>query len=565
MRSTFNIPAFAPLALCGAIAAVTSMGACAASSTAKDTLTFDASSGGTAGSVSVLGSTVNYTAYTVTYVSKPIDAAQQVMTIYIPSTATKDSAIYMPLNTGGYMQLDSLAPADVTTSNNTDQPHAAAVALSKGMVVASVSGRGRNTTLVINGVTTEVGNGPSAIVDLKAAIRYLKHNDKAMLGDADKIIISGTSGGGAFSSLIGTTGNSAIYKKYLTEIGAADEKDDVFAVAPYCPITNLDNANAAYEYYFNGTGITTFAPTAPVTLTANDQRLSTVMANMFVPYVNGLGLRHPTTGAALVLNSYSPDAVMGGSYRNYLYSVIGASATQFIIDAGYVNGNGSLNAAGLAYMSTATAMNSATSGLAPQDFISWNAATRTASLKSWKNYMTFMNRMKPVGSFDNGFYDVTGEMDVFNTDPTALKNDITVAEGWNHLDENLGAAITKAGLKGVTGYTSLKHFVVRDDVAPQVAMMNPMYFIAKAPKNTGLAVNPYADQLYGSSTVAPHWRIRVGSYDRDSSPFISLNLATVLQNRGKDVDYHIAWNQPHAGNYDNTDLIAWMVDVAKHK
>ncbi|OGO81404.1 MAG: hypothetical protein A2Y21_11640 [Clostridiales bacterium GWC2_40_7] len=35
-------------------------------------------------------------------------------------------------------------------------------------------------------------------------------------------------------------------------MGAADERDDIFAAYCYCPITNLDNANAAYEWMYNG-------------------------------------------------------------------------------------------------------------------------------------------------------------------------------------------------------------------------------------------------------------------------------------------------------------------------
>uniref|UniRef100_UPI0028A10DEC hypothetical protein n=1 Tax=Pseudomonas sp. TaxID=306 RepID=UPI0028A10DEC len=51
-------------------------------------------------------------------------------------------------------------------------------------------------------------------------------------------------------------------------------------------------------------------------------------------------------------------------------------------------------------------------------------------------------------------------------------------------------------------------------------------------------------------------------YDRDSSPFVSANLAIALQNRGLNVDYKIAWNQPHSGNYDNTDMIDWIAGLS---
>ena len=38
----------------------------------------------------------------------------------------------------------------------------------------------------------------------------------------------------------------------MREIGAADERDDIFASNDYCPITNLEHADMAYEWIFNG-------------------------------------------------------------------------------------------------------------------------------------------------------------------------------------------------------------------------------------------------------------------------------------------------------------------------
>ena len=64
------------------------------------------------------------------------------------------------------------------------------LALSRGLVVASPGARGRTSPKAL-----------AAIVDLKAAVRYLKANDKTMAGDARKIISNGTSAGGALSSI----------------------------------------------------------------------------------------------------------------------------------------------------------------------------------------------------------------------------------------------------------------------------------------------------------------------------------------------------------------------------
>ena len=82
-----------------------------------------------------------------------------------------------------------------------------------------------------------------------------------MPGSADKIVITGTSGGGGLSTAVAASGNSADYYPYLQEIGAAGIDadgnstltDDVFATIAYCPITDLDHADIAYEWQYGAT------------------------------------------------------------------------------------------------------------------------------------------------------------------------------------------------------------------------------------------------------------------------------------------------------------------------
>ena len=97
-----------------------------------------------------------------------------------------------------------------------------------------------------------LGCAPAALCDLKAAIRFLRHNAENIPGDVDKIISNGTSAGGAMSSLLGSTGNHPDYESYLEKLGAAKESDAIFAASCYCPITNLDHADMAYEWEFCG-------------------------------------------------------------------------------------------------------------------------------------------------------------------------------------------------------------------------------------------------------------------------------------------------------------------------
>jgi hypothetical protein len=72
-----------------------------------------------------------------------------------------------------------------------------------------------------------------------------------------------------------------------------------------------------------------------------------------------------------------------------------------------------------------------------------------------------------------------------------------------------------------------------------VHLINPMDFIKK-------------------SDVAKHWRIRHGSFDRDTSLAIPAMFALALENEGKDVDFILPWGLPHSGDYDLDDLFSWI-------
>lgn len=75
-------------------------------------------------------------------------------------------------------------------------------------MVVSAGSRGRHTT---NDDGTYNGKGHAGLVDLKAAIRYLRYNSENLYGDMEKIIATGHSAGGALVTLLGTTGNSSDY------------------------------------------------------------------------------------------------------------------------------------------------------------------------------------------------------------------------------------------------------------------------------------------------------------------------------------------------------------------
>lgn len=286
--------------------------------------------------------TIKYRAYeNLVYVKNPVDAAFQRMHLYVPGkyydkagaaiVDLKRVPIFMPNTVGGYMP----GVPEVPGMSVFGHGNAAFVALQKGYVVAAPGARGRSLR---DAHGKHTGAAPSCIVDLKAAVRYLRHNEGEIPGDTGRIITNGTSAGGALSSLLGATGNHPDYEPYLSAIGAADERDDIFAASCYCPITNLENADAAYEWMFHGVNdyrrldfVMKDGKARPVategTLTAKQRELSATLKDSFPAYLNSLGLKD-LRGTALSL-----DEKGNGSFKELVKDYLRASA-QRALDGG---------------------------------------------------------------------------------------------------------------------------------------------------------------------------------------------------------------------------------------
>lgn len=301
------------------------------------------------------------------YVANPVDTTYQILNIYIPEEyfqgksnhgyTAATAPIFFPNQIGGYMpaqpastknsSFGGMLPSDgkkpdgafgerpAMPAGGDQRQSAVLAALSRGYIVASPGARGR-TTQDKNGVYT--GKAPAVIVDLKAAVRYLKYNDAKMPGDATKIVSNGTSAGGALSALLGATGNNPDYEPFLKELGAAEATDDIFAVSAYCPITNLDHADMAYEWQFNG--VNDYKKMSIGSLDYNVKRtetadvlskeqltVSTQLKELFPKYVNGLKLKD-RNGKRLTLDKNG-----NGNFKELVKAYVIASA-QKTLDAG---------------------------------------------------------------------------------------------------------------------------------------------------------------------------------------------------------------------------------------
>jgi hypothetical protein len=217
---------------------------------------------------------VTYHSYRhILYVAKPVDKDFQSLDVSVPvkiddlTIDAKNAPVFFSIGIGGYMSVRNggnaaplAGPGPGGPGSPAGQPQRAGrpgeagslsgrpdLALASGFVVVTPGCRGRDNKAADG---TYYGKAPAAIVDLKAAVRYIRHNSGIMPGNADQIFSVGCSAGGAISALLGTSGNSPLYDVYLKEIGAADENDNIFGSACYSPITDLENADGAYEWMY---------------------------------------------------------------------------------------------------------------------------------------------------------------------------------------------------------------------------------------------------------------------------------------------------------------------------
>lgn len=274
----------------------------------------------------------------IPYVQRAVDEKYQQMNIFVPEEYydgkmingydTDSAPIFMPNYVGGYMPGDLREPGiDMLKAKD---GNTILKALRRGYVVAVPAVRGRSLKDKNKNFT---GKAPACIVDCKAAVRFIRHFSDKIPGNCRKIITNGTSAGGALSVLMGASGNHTDYNSYLNEIGAFDADDSVFAVSAYCPITNLDHADMAYEWQFYGVndyrsinfnhkhiGFKSLKKTH----TAEQIKASKQLKRLFINYVNSLKLIDEN-GNLLTLNSDG-----NGSFKDYIKGIVVSSANRAI-------------------------------------------------------------------------------------------------------------------------------------------------------------------------------------------------------------------------------------------
>ena len=450
----------------------------------------------------------------IPYVANPIDIDQQYMNIYVPEEyfnngtvngyTTQTAPIFMPNAVGGYMPSQALTP-----KVENGKPNSVVYALSRGYVVAAPATRGR-TNKASDG--NFIGKAPAVIVDLQAATAYLHANDSTMPGNANRIITNGTSAGGAVSLLQGAAGNSSDFQPYLQALGAATAATNVYAVSAYCPITNLDAADMAYEWSYKG--ITSFnkvtmgqgelpqanvgGNAAPpqrtiqrVNLNADDVAYSNLLSEHFPEYVNNLQL-HDSMGRVLKLDKNG-----NGTFKNYVKA--------FIIDA-------------------ANKAQAKGTDLSKHTYLVRDNKTGAIKDINWEAYNQFVSRSKAPGAFDSRAND-SGENNLFGTSTTD-NNHFTITAALHDTTSNPETYVQNAKV---------------------VTMMNPMNYLGSP-----------------AATNAQFYRIRYGTADSNTSVAIPLIVGTRAQNLGYKVDMATPFDVDHSGDYDLNELFNWMDNIVKN-
>ena len=538
----------------------------------------------------------------ISYCETPADPAYETLAIFVPGaymTATENgngtytceinpdavvgaytaetAPVVMPINTPGYSAMAALTSYASFTSY-TDE----------GFVYVHAGCRGRDA------------GAPAGVTDLKAAVRYLRYTDDVVPGNAERIFTFEMSGGGAQSALMGSTGDSSLYDVYLEEIGAVTGVSDaVLGSMCWCPITNLDTADEAYEWMM---GVTRSG------LTEEEQQISDQLAEAFAAYINSAGIKDPE-GTVLTLSESDDGIYQAGSYYDYMKTVIEESLNHFLEDTefpydassasggrrggfggGMPGGFGGQNPFGGEQrpergegtpdfgaeqkpdgemMSGEVSFeeldditrNETTSGVslsgtyetaqdyidalnAEREWVHYDAATNTASITSIEDFvLACKSASKNLGAFDQ-LDGGQGENTLFGYgDGNGAHFDAALADILNEIGSDYAADYAEDLAQQDSAGNTVDY---------RVNMYTPLYYLLESSEG------------YQESTVAKYWRIRTGIAQGDCSLSTEMNLALALENdeRVESVDFETIWGAGHTQaerNGNSTDnFIAWV-------
>lgn len=538
----------------------------------------------------------------ISYCETPADASYETLAVFVPGDyfsgtdngdgtytcevkpdaevngyTAKTAPVVMPIDTPGH----SAQAALTDYMSLTEYTEA-------GFVYAHAGCRGRDA------------GAPAGVTDIKAAIRYLRYTDDIAPGDAEKIFVFGMSGGGAQSALVGATGDNELYDPYLEQIGAVQGvSDTVCGSMDWCPITNLDSADGAYEWMM---GITRSG------LSDDEQAISDALAASFADYINQAGIKDEN-GNILTLEKSADGIFRAGSYYDYIVGVIEKSLNNFLSDTEFPydssasrgndrgpggmggrgeNGGGPGRDGGLddkkgggRELRDMDDKKGDESPYEEKDDIARtetsNGITISGTYETASDYIDALNANGTWVTYDAGTNTaaITGVSDFVKAFKSVSKNlgafdQLDAGQGENilfgygdgngaHFDAMLADILNKLGNSYVSDFKEdmQKKDAVGYTVSQRLNMYTPLYYLLGS------------EDGYKTSTPAQHWRIRTGIAQSDTSLTTEVNLALALQNYDgvESVDFATVWGQQHVKAErigDSTaNFITWVNDCMK--
>lgn len=531
-------------------------------------------------------------------------------------TATT-APIVFPVNTPGYAAQS--APTEYDYDSISEYMEAGFIYVWPGL-----RGRDSNTD-------DYTGNAPWGVTDLKAAVRYVRYNSDSLPGNSEAVYVFGHSGGGAQSAVMGASGDSELYTPYLNELGAAMNdadgnalSDAIAGVMAWCPITNLDAADAAYEWnmgQFSDSGTR-----AEGTWTA---AYSSDLAEAYAQYINGLGLTDED-GNVLMLDESDEGIYLSGTYYDYLVSTIEGSLNSFLAETEFPYTPSSSEMAGMdaggppsgGGPSDGEDSGSGPSGEASSDEVSsdgppsgdlpddasgapdgsasgpsgdggapsggapgdGNSTEDATTYETAQDYIDALNADGEWVSYDADTNTATvTSLEGFITSQKNASKDVGAFDG-------VDASATENVVMG-SGADGL-HF---DTIARDLIAENENEYSSYSDWSADYAADQYdsdfetTDSLgndvatrmnmynpmyylsssydgYQSSEVAQNWRIRTGITQGDTANTTEVNLALALENYGvENLDFATIWGQGHtmaelSGN-GTTNFIQWVTEI----
>lgn len=484
------------------------------------------------------------------------DGIDQKLSIYVPEGADENSPIIFYVNNAGWF-MDAYSDrrqvedgAEYSSTSDTDE---IGKGLASGYVIVSYGCRGRNDSFGKDGKM--VSHSPATMVDTKAVIRYLRHNQDILpAGNTDRIVITGTSGGGALSTIIASSGNSEDFYEGLYEIGAAgmdknDDgtytssiNDDIFATIAYCPINDLREASQAYDWTYQNARkrlieedrLDAFQDPFTDDFTPDDMlEASESLAKDYADYVDTLGLKLDD-GTDLTSEN--------------LQSAVIDFLNDSLADAAENVGEEQMKedlAGNAMYSDTNTTEAYNTNSDDWADFLEFDE-NGVPTITDYEQYLYFVSRNQPLKvtpAFSNvGLGNAQqNEDNLYGSEDSAYCP--FTRYSWDNDKEENGYGLDETGL------TWDEYLATEEgqELTKQLEMSSPIPYL-RSDEN-------------GDS--APYWYVRHGMRDRDTSFALQTVLYYSLKNDDsiKDIDFLLPWLEPHSGDYDVQRAYTWLADV----